>query len=158
MELSSLNIRGTKVRVYVDEVDGTFKGTINGMTLKADSLLHLREKLTAEAKKASKGLAVPFTYYTRRDGTRDGEATGMHATRRVVLVKWSDGSRGDLSGHGYGGEHVMHRLTTAEAEELLTLDAKVRAAEQALSEFLKPRTIVLRDAVERALKEVLSDA
>jgi hypothetical protein len=150
-EITKVTIRGAQVPVSVDET-GTFLANLAGTVYTSDSLDGLRDKLMNESRKAAAGIAIPFTHHY--DGKiRRGVATGFHASRRVVLVRWESGQAGDLS--GYAGI-VLKPLSAAEEKQLRGLIDAVKTTNDALKAFNMLHQLDVRDAVQRAIAAALN--
>jgi hypothetical protein len=148
-----MTIRDQIVPVEVTD-RGIFQARVDGNEYRESSYEGLRDHLMRATRRAAVKVAVPFTQILpgRFSGSqpvvRHGVATGIHAARNVALVRWEDGRAGEVK-----SLTVMRRLNDVEAADYLALMQAANEATKALREYERPRILLLRQAVEVAIRE-----
>lgn len=143
-------MNGPKVIVsgiaYAAKVDseGQFSVLIGRQRYTADTLAQLRENVAFEL--AGVRVEVPFTVMWN-GMIRTGVAVGTRRIDSSILVKWDDtGEVGTVS----WGHRALRLLDVGEQDAYRRLVAERDAAQLALDQFERPRSIDLKDGIRQA--------
>jgi hypothetical protein len=156
IEVHPIEVRGQSYTVQLDE-DGTFRAYNEaGMKVAtAQTRRDLASALGQLTRQASAAVSVLFTMLV--DGqARHGEATGLHATTRNILVRWADGKREQLS--MVRGSDLLGGMTEAEGLEWARLTEAVNAAGRDIYAFREAHTIDLYAKIRAAMAAQMTAA
>lgn len=146
MKLTTIEVRGRKFEVSVDDRDGMFSTSYDGGLLKAGSLEGLREQLNRATKSVK--ISIRFAASVDDNTVRIGVCTGKHATNGNYLVRWEDGTSQQLGPWDLSKGCVDPESATQYSH----LCRLVTEAEKTRDAFEKEHRINVRAAADAALE------
>lgn len=145
-----LDVRGGSYDVELNEDNGQFSTEVNGEYLRAASVEILREKVM-KATLASK-LDVRFCRVNNNGEAAYGMITGIHASKRALLIRWNSGRRETIQSYSCGD--MMKVLLDDDVRELRGLIKTAKEATDAVRAYRAGHAL---DAWEAATKAAVGE-
>lgn len=155
MKVHPITVREVEYEVELSE-GGEFSTHIGDVKVVASKVEDLKEKVSAQTRRAAAKISVPFmmviTGNARGDrALRSGVITGVHGGNRNLMVQWGDGRKEQLSGWRVPGERMVSPMSSEEGQEYLRLLAAEVLARKAVTDFEKTVEFDARAAAEAAI-------
>ena len=150
-----------RVEIYLD-AGGRFYTTYHDHELYNPTLDGLLEAIQRKQRVKKTKLAIPATYLTtERQGfgrdhkvvLADVELTGVHGRTGEVLFRYVESGKSDRC-RRWGSDNFFRRLTPAEKDKFLALDAEETQAQRRFAEYKKAREINAQKLIEAKVKEI----
>jgi hypothetical protein len=164
-------ILGRMYTITLSTSSGSFRSSVNGDHVSADTKDELVKEIQKRARKARLKVSVPATqidvvekeFFGGRKqwifgvGTRDLVLTGIHSRTGKVLVKYTNGETTQVSGRWGRSSEIVKRLTKAEIEEYKKLKRAAMVATEAYAKFEKKVRLDPEKVVREAMNEAVDD-
>jgi hypothetical protein len=137
-------------QVRTDAASAMFEAVVGEKAVSSPTLSGLRDRLLEETKRQAVKVRVPFSAVTKRGGKweyRAGVATGVHATSRKLLVRWSDGESEQLARYST----LMRPLAPEVAAEAVRVHEEEERARDARHDFEQGWALDVTKEVEAAI-------
>lgn len=154
--VSAITIHPMTVRDRQFEVtltyDGKFQARLDGKLYTDITRNGLHAQLVRATKRKTASISIPFEIMDEDGTVRRGEATGLHISAGLILVRWEDGSTGSESSlHG-----AVRPLIDDERTLWVRLKRETQLADEALREFMRGKSIDVGSLVSQEIKRAMS--